>query len=172
MALPDAPLTTQPDPLTPEQRRRCMQAIGGRNTRPEMIVRRGLHAIGWRYRLHVRGLPGRPDLVFPRHRAAIFVHGCFWHGHECPLFRLPATRTEFWAAKIRGNRERDTGAAASLTAQNWRVLTVWECALRGPARRPAEGVIAEISAWLQAGESGVHIEGDWPAGTKRPPSTS
>src|ERR1700719_1649815 len=95
------------DVLTPEQRRLNMSRIRGRDTKPELLLRRGLHAAGLRFRLHTERLPGRPGLVFPRYRAAILVHGCFWHGHDCPLFKLPATRSEFWASKIAGNRTRD-----------------------------------------------------------------
>jgi DNA mismatch endonuclease (patch repair protein) len=101
---------------------------------PGGALRHGLHARGLRYRLHRKDLPGRPDLVFPRYRAAILVHGCLWHGHDCPLFKWPATRREFWQAKIEGNRARDARDLAGLAAAGWRVLVVWECALKGPAR--------------------------------------
>jgi DNA mismatch endonuclease, patch repair protein len=99
-----------------------MAGIGPANTKPEMLIRRGLHALGYRYRLHVKGLPGKPDLVFPGRRAAIFVHGCFWHGHDCTLFRWPATREDFWRNKIAGNINRDRKTAALLLDQGWRVL--------------------------------------------------
>ena len=116
------------DVLTPEQRRLNMSRIRGKDTKPELMLRHGLHARGLRYRLHRKDLPGRPDMVFPRYRAAILVHGCFWHGHDCPLFKLPATRREFWAAKIEGNQARDARDIAGLAAAGWRVLVVWECA--------------------------------------------
>lgn len=137
------------DVLTPEQRWHNMSRIRGKDTKPEMLLRRGLHAMGLRYRLHVRDLPGRPDLVFPRHRAVILVHGCFWHGHDCPLFRLPATRPEFWAAKIAGNRTRDQRTAGALHAAGWRVLTVWECCLKGPGRWPLDEVLRECAAFVR-----------------------
>ena len=130
-----------PDVLTEEQRRYNMLRIRGRDTRPEMIIRQGLHARGLRFRLHRRDLPGRPDLAFPQYRAVIFVHGCFWHGHDCPLFRWPQTRKDFWREKIRKNRARDQGAVASLKDQGWRVLTVWECALKGPGRYSLDDVL-------------------------------
>ena len=130
--LPRVPTVT--DVLTTEQRRFNMSRIRGRDTKPEMLIRKGLHARGLRYRLQDRKLPGRPDLVFPRHRAVILVHGCFWHGHDCPMFRLPATRTEFWEGKITTNRTRDVKAHQALLVLGWRVLTVWECSLKGPAR--------------------------------------
>lgn len=137
------------DVLTPEQRRLNMSRIRGKDTKPEMLLRRGLHAIGLRYRLHVCGLPGTPDLVFPRYKAVVFVHGCFWHGHDCPAFKLPATRPEFWAGKIAGNRTRDQHTTAALRAADWRVLTVWECCLKGPGRRPLNEVLAECAAFVR-----------------------
>ncbi len=109
------------DVLTPEQRRLNMSRIRGKDTKPELMLRRGLHALGLRFRLHRKDLPGRPDMVFPRYRAAVLVHGCFWHAHDCPLFKWPATRREFWAAKIEGNRARDLRDLAGLAAVGWRV---------------------------------------------------
>lgn len=126
-----------------------MAGIKGRDTRPEMLLRSGLHAMGFRYRVVDRGLPGRPDMVFPRYRAVVFAHGCFWHGHDCHLFRLPASRTEFWQAKIDGNRARDVASEARLAEAGWRVLTVWECALRGRTRRPLDEVLAYCAEWLR-----------------------
>ena len=151
------------DVLTPEQRSRNMSRIRGRDTRPELLLRRGLHAAGFRYRLHDRRLPGRPDIVLPKHRAVVQVHGCFWHGHDCPMFRLPATRPEFWAAKIAGNRERDRRTAAALEALRWRVLTVWECCLKGPARRTPEEIIQAASEFISGGQGAASLSGTWPA---------
>jgi len=136
------------DVLTPEQRRLNMSHIRGKDTKPEMLLRRGLHARGYRFRLHRRDLPGCPDLVFPQYHSVIFVNGCFWHGHDCPMFKLPATRTEFWAAKIAGNRARDARALEGLAALSWRTLVLWECILKGPTRQPVEEVIDRISEWL------------------------
>lgn len=132
-------------------RSRMMAGIRGKNTRPEMILRRGLHARGFRFRLHDRRLSGSPDLVFPGRHAVVFVHGCFWHGHGCHLFRLPATRREFWQAKIAGNVARDTAAEDRLVADGWRVLTVWECALKGRGRLPVEAVLDRAAEWLVSG---------------------
>ena len=140
------------DVLTSEQRQRNMRRIRAKDTRPEMLLRRELHNAGLRFRLHAAALPGRPDLVFPRYHAVILVHGCFWHGHDCPLFRLPATRPEFWATKITGNRERDQRTARALHALGWRVLTVWECSLKGPARVPVSELI-ECCATFIRGEA-------------------
>jgi DNA mismatch endonuclease (patch repair protein) len=133
------------DVLTPAQRRLNMSRIRGKDTKPELLLRRGLHARGFRFRLHCRNLPGCPDMVFPRFRSAVFVHGCFWHGHDCPMFKLPATRTEFWAAKIAGNRERDVHVLESLSARGWRALIIWECTLRGPARCPIDQVLDQVA---------------------------
>lgn len=150
------------DVLTREQRRRNMSAIRGKNTAPEMCVRRSLHAMGFRYRLHDPGLPGRPDLVFPRYRAAIFIHGCFWHWHGCRLCKVPDTRPEWWKRKLAANRARDERVIRELRELRWRVLVIWECALRGAraARSEAAGLVARWTAdWLrQGGEYGV-IEG-------------
>ena len=151
------------DVLTPEQRRFNMSRIRGKDTKPEMIIRKGLHAAGLRFRLHVKDLPGRPDLVFPRYRADIQVHGCFWHGHHCPMCRLPATRQDFWASKISGNRERDHRTSAALLQSGWRLLTIWECSLRGPARKAATEVISLCIGFILSSESDseVEISGDW-----------
>jgi DNA mismatch endonuclease, patch repair protein len=111
-------------------RSRMMAGIRGKDTKPEMIVRRALHARGFRYTLHNRKLPGSPDLCFPKYRAVIFVHGCFWHGHECELFQWPKTRQEFWQEKIGANRKRDRRVVRELRRQGWRVITVWECAVK------------------------------------------
>lgn len=129
-----------------------MARIGPVNTKPEMLIRRGLHALGYRYRLHVKGLSGKPDLVFPRRRAVIFVHGCFWHGHDCPLFRWPSTREEFWRNKIGGNIARDQKTAGQLLDQGWRVLDIWECALKGRERLPLEEVMKGCTAFLEGAE--------------------
>ena len=147
------------DVLTPEQRHLNMSRIKGRHTKPEMLLRQGLHARGLRFRLHVKDLPGRPDLVFPRYRAAMFVHGCFWHGHSCPLFKLPATRRQFWEGKIAGNRSRDARDLAALVTAGWRVLTVWECALRSPSRLPLNTVLDQAVAWLESEETVLTIAG-------------
>src|SRR5690606_20475601 len=117
------------DIVDKQTRSRMMSGIRGKDTKPEWLVRRALHARGLRYRLHAREIAGRPDLGLPRHRAVVFVHGCFWHGHDCRYFRLPATRPEFWKDKISRNRSNDARSRASLLAAGWRVGVVWECAL-------------------------------------------
>ena len=122
------------DRLSPERRSALMARIGPKNTKPELTVRRLLHAAGWRYRLHRKGLPGTPDIVFGYRKAALFVHGCFWHGHHCRLGRLPKTRPEFWSEKIAGNRARDARKVDQLVEQGWRVMTIWQCSLKDPDR--------------------------------------
>lgn len=129
-----------------------MSNIRGRDTKPEMLLRAGLHRRGYRFRLHQKDLPGRPDLVLRRFKAVIFVHGCFWHGHDCPLFKLPETRREFWSEKIDGNRERDARACAALVEAGWRVLVVWECVLKGPRRWTMDNVLAQCEQFLWSEE--------------------
>ena len=141
-------------------RSRMMASIRGKDTKPEMIVRRGLHARGFRYRLHDARLPGRPDLVFRRSGAVILVHGCFWHGHDCHLFNWPASRVEFWEEKITGNRDRDAGNLARLRALGWRVLVVWECVLKGRWKRPVDAVLDEAAGWLGSGDHYRELKGD------------
>jgi len=123
------------DVHTPEQRSRNMSAIRGRDTRPEIVVRSLVHGMGYRYRLHRRDLPGKPDLVFPRLRKVIFVHGCFWHVHDCPYGRVqPATNAAFWSEKRGGNADRDRRHAAELRRAGWRSLVIWECEIRDSER--------------------------------------
>lgn len=126
-----------------------MAAIRGADTKPEMIVRRGLHRLGLRFRLHDRGLPGTPDLVFPRRRVAVFVHGCFWHGHDCSLGVRPRTNADFWKEKIGRNQQRDQAAEVALNRAGWRVATVWECALRGRQRLPLQDALESLAAFVR-----------------------
>ncbi|WP_283206506.1 very short patch repair endonuclease [Methylobacterium organophilum] len=147
------------DVLTEEQRRLNMSRIRGRDTKPEMLIRRGLHRLGFRFRLQQRDLPGKPDLVLPRYRTGIFVHGCFWHDHGCSLCKRPKTRPEFWEAKLTANRARDQRVRQALLGTGWRVLTVWECALRGQGRRPLEEVLGECAAFIVESEASSHEVG-------------
>jgi DNA mismatch endonuclease (patch repair protein) len=130
-------------------RSRMMAGIQGKDTTPEMQIRRGLHALGFRFRLHDRKLPGRPDLVLPGYRAVIFVHGCFWHHHPgCHYATMPATRPDFWQKKFRENRERDARNRQKLEEQGWRVFTVWECGLK----HDPEGVLEVLAEALREEE--------------------
>lgn len=126
-----------------------MAGIRGANTRPEMLLRKGLHALGWRYRLHGKGIPGKPDLVFPGRRALVFANGCFWHGHDCHLFRWPQSRPEFWRDKIASNIARDARVREQLAADGWRIAEVWECTLKGRERLQLEEVLAQLDAFLR-----------------------
>jgi DNA mismatch endonuclease (patch repair protein) len=128
------------DTLTPKQRSRQMALVRDKDTGPELVVRRIVHALGFRYRLHVRSLPGCPDLVLPRHRKIIFVHGCFWHQHRCKRGnRRPATNRKYWDAKLERNKQRDRKHRRELRRLGWRVLTIWECQTK-----------ASKAEWLEA----------------------
>jgi DNA mismatch endonuclease (patch repair protein) len=129
-----------------------MSGIRGSDTKLELLVRRALHARGLRYRLGGAGLPGRPDLVLPRFKTAIFVHGCFWHGHNCSLFRLPKTRTEFWEQKIGSNRVRDERVLAALSELGWKVHLVWECSLRGVSEAQRAEIFDTLARQIRSGQ--------------------
>ena len=128
------------DVFTPEKRSQIMSLIRGRDTKPELALRSMLHRLGYRFTVQGpknRKLPGKPDIVLPKHRTVIFVHGCFWHGHEnCPAFRLPKSRRAFWKAKIHGNKARDLRNENQLRELGWHVVTIWECALRKKSDHP------------------------------------
>jgi DNA mismatch endonuclease, patch repair protein len=135
------------DSLTPAQRSRNMAAIRSKDTSPEMAVRRLVHSMGFRYRLHRRGLPGTPDLVFCAMKKAIFVHGCFWHVHSCPRGKLtPATNARFWQAKRARNAERDRKSRKLLSKAGWKVLTVWECQTKDE-QRMRKRIGAFLASW-------------------------
>ena len=147
------------DVFTKEKRSEVMSRIRGKNTKPEYFVRSGLHRLGFRFRLHVRDLPGKPDLVLRKYKAIIFVHGCFWHGHDCHLFKWPKTRGQFWKTKIHKNQDNDRKALKSLDESRWRVLVVWECAIKGKERIDPKNVITDISQWLKSEETFNEIKG-------------
>ncbi len=137
-------------------RSRMMAGIRGRNTKPELVLRRALHVRGFRYRLHVKNVHGRPDVVLPKYRAAVFVHGCFWHRHEgCRYATTPATRPEFWQTKFSANVARDIAVRGSLLESGWRFATVWECALRRPEQ--VETVAEVMSRWLRSELTDIDI---------------
>lgn len=118
------------DVHTPEIRSKNMRAIRSRNTKPELCLRKALYASGLRFRLSIKGLPNRPDLIIPKYQTVIFMHGCFWHGHNCKYFVLPKSRTKFWQDKIETNKTRDKTAIENLTRLGWNIVIVWECALK------------------------------------------
>lgn len=136
------------DVVTPEIRSRMMAGIRSKNTKPEMVIRKGLHRLGLRFLVHDKRLPGKPDLVFPKWRAAIFVNGCFWHGHDCHLFKLPSTRTEFWRDKIAGNKRRDATSLRKIEEAGWRALSVWECEIKSRSAQEIESVLQRCKNWL------------------------
>ncbi|CTP83195.1 very short patch repair endonuclease [Xanthomonas translucens pv. arrhenatheri] len=139
------------DVVSAADRSRMMAGIQGKNTKPELIVRRMLFASGYRFRLHRRDLPGAPDIVMPGRKVAVFVHGCFWHMHQgCRFAKMPATRPEFWKAKLEANVARDRRAVENLRALGWRVLCVWECSTRDT--EAAAGLQAAMSSWIEGGE--------------------
>jgi len=146
------------DVVDPATRSRMMSGIRGKNTKPELMIRKALHARGFRYRLHC-DLPGKPDICLPRYRAVIFVHGCFWHGHGCHLFKWPKTRPEFWRAKLGRNCEVDRVAEDRLGSLGWRVAIVWECALKGNERMPVDHVIDCMALWLTSTEARLTLKG-------------
>jgi DNA mismatch endonuclease (patch repair protein) len=148
-----------PDVVDRTTRSRMMAGIRGVDTRPEIAVRHGLHRRGFRYRLHSPALPGKPDIVLSRHRAVIFIHGCFWHRHDCHLFKWPSSRPEFWRTKINRNHQKDAETEKALLREGWRVFTVWECALKGRTRRPLLRIIDECAAWLDSDKRQGEITG-------------
>lgn len=136
-----------------------MAAIKGSHTKPELVVRKAIHAQGLRYRLHATELPGKPDLVFPRYGAVVFVNGCFWHQHDCHLFKWPATHEEFWKEKIGRNVVNDRRAVEQLHAQGWRVATIWECALKGRTRLDETKAMQRLAAWIKSSSETITIRG-------------
>lgn len=146
------------DVKTPEQRSRNMAAIKGKDTKPEMIVRKYLFSRGMRFRVQVRKLPGTPDIVLPKYKTVIFVNGCFWHGHEgCKYFRLPKSNVEFWKEKIERNIERDRESMQALFDLGWKIIRVWECELRNKANR--EDTLNKIyNSITTSGNSGYSLE--------------
>ncbi len=136
------------DTVDKATRSRIMASVGQRDTGVERILRSALHRTGLRYRLHVRSLPGSPDLVFPRYRAVVFVHGCYWHAHGCHRSTIPRSSRDFWSGKFAANKLRDAKKETALLEAGWRVMTVWECSLRGKTARQPEKVAAAIRKWL------------------------
>lgn len=140
------------DTLTGEARSRLMSRVRQKNTAPEVRLRKRLHAEGLRYVLHTASLPGRPDMVFPRYRTVVFVHGCFWHGHDCRSGRGPSTNQEYWSEKIAANQARDARKASELEARGWRVITVWECEIKGSR------LDQTVSAVIGSVRDGLHVD--------------
>lgn len=148
------------DNTDPSTRSRVMSRIRGKNTKAEVSIRKRLFAMGYRYRLHVRSLPGCPDIVLRKRNASIFINGCFWHRHTCHLFKMPATRKKWWETKLEGNRNRDLANIRSLRSQGWRVLVIWECAWRKADRNTRLDQIVELaSKWIESNITFKEIKG-------------
>ena len=147
------------DIVDPATRSRMMSSIRGKKTKPELVVRKALHARGFRYRLHAKDLPGKPDLVFPKYRAVIMINGCFWHRHECSMFNWPKSNGKFWREKLDRNARNDEKNIEALLKQGWRVQVVWECALRGQGRLAETELLTRISRWLLKKTRLAEIEG-------------
>lgn len=145
-----------------QTRSRMMAGIRSKNTKPELSIRKALHSRGYRYRLHVKNLPGKPDMVFPKYSAVIFVNGCFWHGHDCHLFRIPKSNVNFWKNKISRNKELDDFAVTKLISMKWRVGIVWECALKGKTRVDFDYLIGLIETWIQSPNTQLVLQGEMP----------
>jgi DNA mismatch endonuclease (patch repair protein) len=140
------------DTVDSQTRSRIMSRVGQKDTDAEITIRGALHRIGLRYRLHDRSLPGSPDIVFPRFRAVVFVHGCYWHSHGCYRSTVPKSRTQFWTDKFDANRARDERNLNLLLESGWRVLIIWECALKGKTAKPPGAVAQAVKAWLNSSE--------------------
>ena len=147
------------DVVSPQVRSQMMASISGKNTKPELLIRQGLHRKGFRFRLNDRKLPGRPDIVLPKYGAVVFVHGCFWHRHECHLFKWPKSREDFWRLKLNDNATRDKRNIDELKAAGWRVAIVWECALKGRLKQLPEDIFSACSIWLRSDTGYLEIKG-------------
>jgi DNA mismatch endonuclease, patch repair protein len=147
------------DVVDKKSRSRMMSGIRGKDTKPELIIRKALFRKGFRYKLHDKSLPGKPDLVLPKYDAVIFINGCFWHQHNCHLFKWPSTRPQFWKSKINRNKEVDRRNYKQLKKDGWWILTIWECALKGKTRRPLEAVIDKTVNWLEYETRDKQIQG-------------
>lgn len=154
------------DIVSPEKRSAMMSGIRGKDTKPEIIVRRLLHRLGYRFRLHRKDLPGRPDIVLPKRRTVIFVNGCYWHGHEdCHLYRPPKSRTEFWTNKIEGNQARDQRNYSALEDAGWKVVVIWECAISKKLRLSDMQLEISIATALSANKQVIQIRSQTLAGS-------
>ncbi len=136
-----------------------MASIRGKDTQPEILVRKGLHSKGFRYRLHVKDLPGKPDMVFPKYRAVIMINGCFWHRHNCKMFHWPKSNRKFWREKLERNARNDRKNVDALLREHWRVQVVWECALRGTGSLTMPMLLSRISRWIVSGRGFSEIAG-------------
>jgi DNA mismatch endonuclease (patch repair protein) len=156
------------DTLSREQRSRNMASIRSKDTQPEMAIRRGLHARGFRYGLHSAAFPGKPDLVLTKYRTVIWIHGCYWHGHDCGEVKPASTNKVYWGPKIEKNRTRDARNRAAVEAAGWRHLTIWECAFRRKGAIALDEVVTSVERWLREGGSSAEINRGRPGPELRP----
>ncbi len=147
------------DIVKPSIRSKMMSGIRSKNTAPEIMIRKALHLEGFRYRTHTNRLPGKPDIILPKYNAAIFINGCFWHCHDCHLFKWPSTRPDFWKEKITKNKNRDKNNITLLLQNDWRVMVVWECSLKGKTKIPFDQAIDLIKNWILVGNEYVELTG-------------
>lgn len=140
-------------------RSRMMSGIRGKDTKPEILIRKGLHARGFRYRLYTTKLPGKPDVMLPKYNALILINGCFWHAHNCHLFKWPSTRKEFWEAKILSNAKRDQENLKYYQTAGWKVMIIWECALKGKTKLPLEYILDLVVHWIKFENCSCSIQG-------------
>ncbi|WP_281645819.1 very short patch repair endonuclease [Parendozoicomonas sp. Alg238-R29] len=147
------------DNLSSQTRSHIMASIHSKDTKPEILVRKALYSLGFRYRCHYKNLPGKPDIVLPKYRAIIQVNGCFWHGHDCHIFKMPKSRTEFWENKISRNQIRDEANHYQVTLSGWRNLVIWECALQGKEKQDFDWLIGEVVRWILVGGSSLELRG-------------
>jgi DNA mismatch endonuclease (patch repair protein) len=143
-------------------RSRMMSGIRAKNTKAEVEIRKRLFAAGFRYRLHDTKLPGKPDIIFPSYKAVIFIHGCFWHAHDCELFKVPSTRKAFWHKKLNRNREKDEENNRNLKKDGWRIMTIWECSFRGAGKKrdkQIDVIIKKAVKWLTSGKRSIEMRG-------------
>lgn len=147
------------DVVDKQKRSEMMSGIQGKNTKPEVLVRSGLHRLGFRFRIHYSKLPGKPDIALPKYNALILIHGCFWHGHSCHLFKWPKTNRDFWREKIQLNRRRDQHHRQRYRELGWKTLVVWECALKGKLKRSLPAVLEEIAKWIEDVQEDRAIQG-------------
>jgi DNA mismatch endonuclease (patch repair protein) len=143
-------------------RSRMMSGIRSKDTRHEIEIRKKLFSLGYRYRLHDSRLPGKPDIILPRYKAVVFIHGCFWHAHDCELFKMPSTRVAFWRQKLDRNKQKDRENNNALKNLGWRISTIWECSFRGTGKKrekEIDAIVNKIVKWLRSGKNSLEIKG-------------
>lgn len=147
------------DIVDKETRSRMMAGIKGKNTKPELVIRKAIFNRGFRYRIHEKKLPGKPDIVLKKYKAVIFIHGCFWHKHNCHLFKWPKSNPDFWKKKISSNKDNDLQNINKLIELGWRIAIIWECSLKGKGKLDFEELITKLCDWIESSEERLEITG-------------